>query len=811
VRPRSRVPLALALVLAAASPARAAREWYDYYLQARDRDIPARKWPDCVRNLRAALRLRPTPANNVQTYGVWFEDYVPHYYLGVCLQAQQENQAAIDEFDLSERNGAIKKTSLWADLVRRRGEAQAAETARQNAEAARLARREVQRLLQSAQELGRRGAWDESLPLLAEAVPLARSLDAETLLAVTREQERQRVAQKEARDAAARAQRLEHRLADGERLLEEGKATEAKVAFDDALEIDPRNARALEGRRVAEDRIQASTTRTARLAAFASGKALFEAGHHEAALAPLTDACADPANSEACDLLAQARQVLEGLRRQRELRAEIDRLVADGEEFMRSGRFPEAQVAFDSVLRLDSGHARARERLADAERRTGEAIVARWLPNREPTLAFFDPPGPVVESASLSLQGMASDDRGVVKVEFRLGGRLVGEEVPTATPADPARVWPFGRQLPLEAGPNAVSVTVVDSGGLSHVVSFTIERRLRFHETRYFLPSAAAGALALVGLGFGAQRVRRHRARRRRFNPYIAGAPVLDDDMFYGREKLTARMLSTLHRNSLMITGERRIGKTTFLHHLKRVLAEDEAGDWRFFPVFVDLQGVPEQSFFHALMAEVVDVLDLLPATRERLRFTPEPEGYDARDFGHDLQQVIAELKTRTDRRVKLALLIDEVDVLNEYSESVNQRLRGIFMKSFSENLVAVMSGVGIRRRWKSEVSPWYNFFDEIELLPFSREEAEALVREPVAGVFRWQPEAVERVLELSRLRPYLVQKICVNALNRMLEQGRGTIRLEDVDAAGGADLGEYGAEGPDRAPEAAERPAVAD
>jgi histone H3/H4 len=186
-------------------------------------------------------------------------------------------------------------------------------------------------------------------------------------------------------------------------------------------------------------------------------------------------------------------------------------------------------------------------------------------------------------------------------------------------------------------------------------------------------------------------------------------------------------------------------------------------------------------------MAEVVDTLDLSPATREALRFTPEPEGYDARDFAHDLQQVIAELKGRTDRKVRLALLIDEVDVLNEYSESVNQRLRGIFMKSFSENLVAVMSGVGIRRRWKSEVSPWYNFFDEIELAPFSREEAEALVREPVAGVFRWQPEAVERVLELSHLKPYLVQKLCVHAVNRMLEAGRSTIRREDVEAASGA------------------------
>jgi Cdc6-like AAA superfamily ATPase len=279
--------------------------------------------------------------------------------------------------------------------------------------------------------------------------------------------------------------------------------------------------------------------------------------------------------------------------------------------------------------------------------------------------------------------------------------------------------------------------------------------------------------------------------------------------MFYGRENLVARMLSTLHRNSLMITGERRIGKTTFLHHLSKILAADEGGDWRFFPVFIDLQGVPEQTFFYAMMAEIVDALALSEETRAALRLRPEPDGYEARDFSHDLKQVIEELKTRTRRRVKLALLLDEVDVLNEYAESVNQRLRGIFMKSFSENLVAVMSGVGIRRRWNSEVSPWYNFFDEIELTTFTREEAEALIREPVAGIFRWEGEAVERILELSGLRPYLVQKYCVHAVNRMLEEGRSKVKAEDVDAAREVVDRETDADAPDRGPE--ETAAVAD
>jgi tetratricopeptide (TPR) repeat protein len=802
---RRRILLA-GLLLLLPRPALAVREWYDYYLQARDRDIPSRDWPACVENVGEALRLRPRSAINVQTYGLQFVDYLPHFLMGQCLLRQERYREALDAFDRAEKAGAVTRSPSRTDLTRLRSEARSAEEAR----ITRRARAEVQRLLDEARALGRRRAWEEALALLAQAEVLAGGLDADTLQSITSEQERLLDAQRTEREGAARTRRIQQRLADGDRLLEEGKSTEAMEAYTEVLDLAPGNVRAREGRRLAQERILASTTRAARERSFEEGRRLFDDGHYEAALGPLTDAAADPDYTAARELLDRTRQIIEGLRRQRELRAEIDELAARGEELMGKGLFPEAQVAFEAVLQLDPGHARARERLAEAERRTGEALFARWFPNRPPTLALFGGEGPVVEGPTYVLQGVATDDRAIRKVEVSVAGELV-EEVPASEDAvNPVRILPFVLSLPLDPGANAVEVVATDAGGLSDAISFTVERRLRFYETRLFLPSAGGLALALVGIGFTAQRVRRRRAMRRRFNPYIAGAPVLDDDMYYGRENLTARMLSTLHRNSLMITGERRIGKTTFLHHLAKVLAADEGGEWRFFPVFVDLQGVPEQAFFHALMSEVVDALALVPETRDSLRLTPESDGYEAREFAHDLQKVIAELKTRTGQRVKLALLIDEVDVLNEYSESVNQRLRGIFMKSFSENLVAVMSGVGIRRRWKSEVSPWYNFFDEIELPPFSREEAEALIREPVAGVFRWKGEAVERILELSRLRPYLVQKYCVHAVNHMLERRRGTIRLEDVEAARPAVELEAAAANPDEPPPAGVPP-VAD
>jgi tetratricopeptide (TPR) repeat protein/Cdc6-like AAA superfamily ATPase len=778
----TRILVVALLLLLLAPPVRAVDEWYDFYLQARDRDIPAERWEACVTNLEEALRLRPQPGNNVQTYGLQFLDYLPHYYMGLCLLRQKKYDEAARAFDRSEKAGAVTRSRRRADLSGLRSEIQSAEAA-EAARLTRLAREEAESKLREARELGRRREWDEALARLVEAESLAQDIDPELLQTITRERERIRRAQTEQRETTQRRERIQQRLADGDRLLAEGQWTEATVAYDEVLDLDPGNARAREGKETAEERIQASQTRAEVQARYEQGRALFDAGRYEEAVGPLTEASAG-GHAEAAELLERTNQIREGLRLQREERLEIERLFTRGEQLMKEGRFPEAQVAFESLLQLDPGHARAAERLAIAQRRTGEALFAKWLPNRQPEVVLYEREGPVVDTPTLALQGVATDDRAVSRLDFLVGGELVDEIVFEDDPVTPARVRGFVKVLPLTPGRNEITVILTDSGGLTDSLSIFVERRLRFYETPLFLPSAGAVAVGLLGLGWVAQRVRRRRAMRRRFNPYIAGAPVLDPDMFYGREKLTARMLSTLHRNSLMITGERRIGKTTFLHHLSKVLAADEGGEWQFFPVFVDLQGVPEQTFFHAVMAEIVDALDLSPETREALRLRPEPDGYEARDFSHDLKEVIEELKSRTSRRVKLALLLDEVDVLNEYSESVNQRLRGIFMKSFSENLVAVMSGVGIRRRWKSEVSPWYNFFDEIELSPFSREEAEALIREPVAGVFRWKAEAVERILELSRLRPYLVQKYCVHALNHMLEENRSTARLDDVESA---------------------------
>ncbi len=772
--------LGLALLVLLASPAWAVKEWYDHYQDAQKNLMPAGRYAEAIVSLQEAIRLKPNSAVNERTYGMFFIDYLPYSHLGVCYLRTGDLNSATRYFNIEESRGAIKRTASYREMLRLQAEIEAQGRQR----VAERARAEVDKALKDALELERGRKFDEALARIANAQAAAANLDPATQQRVLDAKERLRGAQQAHAESSQRTQRIEQALGDAQRLASEGHDAEAIVRFDEVLGLEARNAKAVEGKRAAQERILASQSRQRLAERLAEGKRLFDAGRYEDALEPLTEAAADPGNAAASGLLQQARRLVEGLRQQKELSVRIEKLLAEAEALLVARKFPEAWVKLENALALDPGSVTAREKLALAQRMTGDDIANRLFPNQVPMLIFYEPRDEQVEGKSVAVVGFATDDRGLLRVEFRLGGKLVGEQTPQPRPdsVESFRTLRFQREFPLEEGLNQIQVTAIDTAGEARTESVAITRRLRFSETAAFFPSALAASAGLAGAGWAVQRARRRRAVKRRFNPYIAGAPVLDDDMFFGREKMMARIMNVLHHNSLMITGERRIGKTTFMYHLKKMLETDEQTDYKFFPVFTDLQGVPEAGFFHAVMADVVEALGLSPRTLAAMRWREDGD-YDGRDFSHDLQRTIEELKGRTPRKVKLALLIDEVDVLNEYSERINQRLRSIFMKTFSEQLVAIMSGVGIRRAWKSEGSPWYNFFDEILIEPLSREAAEALVRTPVEGVFRWEPQAVERILETSQLKPYVIQKFCIHAVNRMLEEGREVVRTEDVEA----------------------------
>ncbi len=266
-------------------------------------------------------------------------------------------------------------------------------------------------------------------------------------------------------------------------------------------------------------------------------------------------------------------------------------------------------------------------------------------------------------------------------------------------------------------------------------------------------------------------------------NPYIVGQPIRKPEMVFGRDPLFKRILSVLHQNSLLLHGERRIGKTTMLLQLElRLHAADDA-EYRFRPVYIDLQGIEEASFFHHMMEEILQRFGKR-AKALTLSYTPTRASYSGREFQRDLRTVIKTLcgpqpDGRTERMV---LLIDEADVMYGYNERALQEFRRIFMNDYAAYLTCVFAAVNIQRQWKRYESPLYNLFQQIELPPLARADTELLARTPVRGRYEYDENAIDLIYQLSKGRPMKVQLLCLEAVNYIREQGRKNVTLKDIE-----------------------------
>ena len=321
-------------------------------------------------------------------------------------------------------------------------------------------------------------------------------------------------------------------------------------------------------------------------------------------------------------------------------------------------------------------------------------------------------------------------------------------------------------------------------------------------EVRIFQLLVLFGSLAIFGFGYVSFEIIQHRRRiidavERGYNPYISGEPVRRVDMFFGRHDLLRRIVSTLHNNSIMIHGERRIGKTTLLYQLANALQQMEDEEFWFVSVYIDLEGTTEGEFFHLLMDEITHTVRELESLTPGqtavldglLNLETAENQYTDREFNRDLRQIFHLLEAygavhHPGCQVRLILLMDEMDTLSRFNHLIQQQLRRIFMRDFAATLGAVVAGIEISKEWERVESPWFNLFNEIAMMPFTREEAIQLLTEPVRGYYMFEPDALEFIVEHSDGRPYRLQQYALEAVNQMLHRKRRLITLADVLAA---------------------------
>jgi hypothetical protein len=442
------------------------------------------------------------------------------------------------------------------------------------------------------------------------------------------------------------------------------------------------------------------------------------------------------------------------------------------------------------VLSIEPDNSEALEHLARAYRALSVQLLGDSARQSvPPALSFVDSRreladgslAELVERPKFVLRGLAIDDSPVDVTFFDDADREVEGSHHSRALGD-LYLTEFQVAQQLAAGASTLRVVASDSEGLSSSSEYTVVYQRPFSRSPWLVIVLVSGSLTVLAGALTLRSHRRRQLRRRRFNPYVAGSPVLDGSLFFGREQLLDRILQTLHNNSLLLHGERRIGKTTLQHQLKKRLESLDDPSFEFYPVYIDLQGTPEDRFFATLAEEVFE--ELGPRLAGLEPSMPLSGGYGYREFVTDLRRIVKRLLATAAKQVRLVLLIDEVDELNSYDPRINQKLRSLFMKSFAENLVAVVSGVSIKRAWDREASPWYNFFEEIDVGPFRPEDARQLVTQPIRGIVAIDEDALERILEITECRPYRIQKLCMRLVNSAYEKNRRRITRADVDSA---------------------------
>ncbi|WP_157068056.1 triple tyrosine motif-containing protein, partial [Desulfosarcina cetonica] len=334
----------------------------------------------------------------------------------------------------------------------------------------------------------------------------------------------------------------------------------------------------------------------------------------------------------------------------------------------------------------------------------------------------------------------------------------------------------------LHNGTYFFQVKVVDKSGNECVVPaeqyFEINV-IPIHQKPLFYWTTSICSIFLVAslsIYFTRQRTRQS-VYEQRYNPYVVGEAVHDPEMFFGRDRLIRDLFESLKNNSLCLTGERRIGKTTLLEHLERNVKKPD------FAFFCSLEGVKEELFFSRIMQHLTNKLNSIfrDCPTGLILFHKERLSYDEVDFENDIETIIGWLRIKYDPQASIIMCLDEIDATQRFSNDIHSNLRNIF-QTYQGKIRLVAAGVSIQRgEWTQPTSPWYNFFEFKSVIPLDSQSAKNLIIKPVKEFYKYDSNSVDFILEKTNHKPFYIQKLCKKIISKILDEKRITVTLNDA------------------------------
>jgi hypothetical protein len=307
----------------------------------------------------------------------------------------------------------------------------------------------------------------------------------------------------------------------------------------------------------------------------------------------------------------------------------------------------------------------------------------------------------------------------------------------------------------------------------------------------WFFALVACGVVILSAVGFFIRKRNQIGEYQEIPNPYIAGKPISEEEMFFGREDVFNFIKEQFSRSQKDITivlhGGRRTGKTSILYQIANGrLGED------FVPVFIDMQemaGVDAHDFFRRIAQKISEVhrrlVGMSDADETRMddlcRALEDKTKPEYESFNEFLTHVASTLENKY-----LIFLIDEYEIIRnkvnegDLSVEIFSYLRHLMQNI--NNLAFIFSGSSVSA--DKEWALMFNMAQPKEVSFLSKDDAIALITTPVQDFVRYDKKAVDLILRVTAGQPFFAQAVCLHIIEYLNDKEQNRVTTEHVDEA---------------------------
>ena len=227
----------------------------------------------------------------------------------------------------------------------------------------------------------------------------------------------------------------------------------------------------------------------------------------------------------------------------------------------------------------------------------------------------------------------------------------------------------------------------------------------------------------------------------RLISPFISEGPA-PEQMFFGRETEIRRVMEQAGTQSFALVGGRKVGKTSILRHLDRLLRE------RIPVVSLDCQAHPDRGDFLRYVQEL----------------TPQPSAIEDGRLVASAERVLSDFVAQTLGGEGGVMLLDEVDDLF-LADSIAAEHPHVLSRSFRSlaqlrtAAIIVTGERGLFKLTRDASSPHWNFCTPIIIGPLHEDAAASLLIEPLDELgIRVSSSASAVALDRTARHPNLLQ-----------------------------------------------------